>query len=316
MDYDSFGVDHRYLQRLEDEIKFLRDEIGSKNKIINILLEESVMHNKQNSLSHGKTFNSYQFTKTSQNHQNSNFPGDQFITPKKHARNKTIVDDNEVDNRFLHKNLYENLTHENNDLNINYDGQKLDDKNITSRTRNRKRHNKASDQTKKNDKNDKRKVVSILGDSIVKELKGYDLSDNDTRVIVKSFPGAKTDCMKHYIKPSLTFKPDLIILHCGTNDLKGNDDSEDIANNIINLAVEISNTTTVAISELVSRNDKFRERVSDVNKCLKKKCSDRNLAYIEHGNIVGGNHLNRSRIHLNTTGSRLLGENFMFNIKN
>ena len=57
----------------------------------------------------------------------------------------------------------------------------------------------------------------------------------------------------------------MIILHCGANDLKSNDNSEEIANDIINLAMNISNITTVAVSGLVSRNAKFRDRVSDVN---------------------------------------------------
>jgi len=142
------------------------------------------------------------------------------------------------------------------------------------------------------------------------------MSNTDTRVIVKSFSGATTACMQDYIKPSMKFKPDMVILHCGTNDLKLNEDSDDIANKIINLAVDISNTTTVAVSELVSRNDKFGDRVSEVNRILRKECSDRNLALIAHNNIIASSHLNRSRIHLNRTGSRLLGENFMLNIKN
>ena len=65
-----------------------------------------------------------------------------------------------------------------------------------------------------------------------------------------------------------------------------------------------------------SRNDKFGDRVSEVNRILRKECSDRNLALIDHNNIIASSHLNRSRIHLNRTGSRLLEQNFMFNIKN
>ena len=116
-------------------------------------------HNKHNSVLHSKTFNSNQVTKTSEN-QNSNFPGDKFIPPKKYARTKTIVDGNKDDNRFVHKNYFQNLTHDNNDLNVNYNAQNLDDKNITTRNRNNKRPNKVKDQNKNNHK---RKVVFILG---------------------------------------------------------------------------------------------------------------------------------------------------------
>ena len=53
------------------------------------------------------------------------------------------------------------------------------------------------------------------------------------KVYVKTFPGAKTSCMVDYIKPSLKNKPDVILLHVGTNNLKTDDKPEDIAENII-----------------------------------------------------------------------------------
>ena len=39
------------------------------------------------------------------------------------------------------------------------------------------------------------------------------------RVVVKSFAGATTSDMSHYVKPTLNKKPDQIILHAGTNDI-------------------------------------------------------------------------------------------------
>ena len=44
-------------------------------------------------------------------------------------------------------------------------------------------------------------------------------STND-RVASKSFSGAKCKDMRHYSMPTLEKKPDEIILHVGTNDLK------------------------------------------------------------------------------------------------
>ena len=65
------------------------------------------------------------------------------------------------------------------------------------------------------------------------------LSSND-KVFVKSFSGATTECMTDYVKPSLKYNPDIIILHCRSNNLRSIDESaEDIANNVINLAKSI-----------------------------------------------------------------------------
>ena len=59
----------------------------------------------------------------------------------------------------------------------------------------------------------------VLGDSIVKYVQGRNLSTK-VRSVVKSFSGSRVDHMFHYMKPSLELKPDEIILHVGTNDLK------------------------------------------------------------------------------------------------
>ena len=59
---------------------------------------------------------------------------------------------------------------------------------------------------------------------MVQKVKGYQLAkslSNKNRVVVKSFAGATTSCMHHYIKPTLD--PDILILHTGTNDLKKED---------------------------------------------------------------------------------------------
>ena len=40
--------------------------------------------------------------------------------------------------------------------------------------------------------------------------------------VVRSFPGAKTDVMGSCIKAILENKPERIIIHCVTNDLKNN----------------------------------------------------------------------------------------------
>ena len=47
--------------------------------------------------------------------------------------------------------------------------------------------------------------------------------------------------MSHYIKPSLKYTPDVVILHCGTNDLRTEKSADIIASEIITLANEMKN---------------------------------------------------------------------------
>ena len=84
--------------------------------------------------------------------------------------------------------------------------------------------------------------------------------------VVKSFPGATTQDMKDYIKPTIARRPDMVILHTGINDLKSNQNPSDIANEIISLAKNIKKSgTEVSISSLIPRGDWLSEKGKKVN---------------------------------------------------
>ena len=70
---------------------------------------------------------------------------------------------------------------------------------------------------KKKERNCEKSTTYILGDSMVKNIQGWKLSqriNNKQNVLVKSFSGATVNCMKAYVKPSLDKHPNRIILHC------------------------------------------------------------------------------------------------------
>ena len=61
-------------------------------------------------------------------------------------------------------------------------------------------------------------------------------------VAAKSIPGATTKGMKHHVKGCLEYNsPDSNILHVGTNNLKNKESVEDIANDIMDVAISIRN---------------------------------------------------------------------------
>ena len=123
--------------------------------------------------------------------------------------------------------------------------------------------------------------------------------------------------MKDYVKPTLKFKPDVIVLHCGTNYLKKCDNNQELAKNIVTLATDIAEEeTSVAISGLHPRNDKFKVQAEEVNKILQQMCSARNIRYIDNTNIDPKHHLNRSRLHPNKKGSAILTRNLHQFLKN
>jgi lysophospholipase L1-like esterase len=161
-----------------------------------------------------------------------------------------------------------------------------------------------------------KKTVAILGDSVVKDIKGWELSDSQNKVILKSFSGATTKCMESHVIPTKALKPDVIILHCGTNDLRKTS-TDIISKNIVNLAISLkTDTNSILVSGLTSRKDQFNDKVNELNMLLLQQTSDRNIGFIDNSNIDENHHLNKSKIHLNRKGSTILAKNFESAIKN
>ena len=72
---------------------------------------------------------------------------------------------------------------------------------------------------------------------------------------VKTFPGATAEDMKFYIQPALKSKPETVIVHCGTNNLRS-EEPYVVARKIIDVAVQAkSHVPEVMVSALIKRAD-------------------------------------------------------------
>ena len=72
-------------------------------------------------------------------------------------------------------------------------------------------------------------ILTIYDNAITKSIK------HKKHVVVKDFPGAKIEDMKH-VKPMHEKQPAQIIIHVGTNNLLGNKNSDDIAKETVGFA--------------------------------------------------------------------------------
>ena len=71
--------------------------------------------------------------------------------------------------------------------------------------------------------------------------------------------------MEPYIKPTLKNKPERIIIHCGTDDLK-NSTPQSIAENILSLAKSSQQENNIVlVSSIVSRKDHLDKKGKEVN---------------------------------------------------
>ena len=122
-------------------------------------------------------------------------------------------------------------------------------------------------------------VIVILGDSMVKDLKGWGLFNDKQKVVVKYFRGVKTSHMHWHAKPNIEKSPENIITHCGTNGISKDADPKQIAADIINLSKSIceESESNVIISGLVPRKGYLKAK--GYNR-LRDYC--RNCMFLEH----------------------------------
>ena len=130
---------------------------------------------------------------------------------------------------------------------------------------------------------------------------------------MKLFPGVRTKAMKHYVSPYLEKKPDLVILHTATSNLKSVSSPEEIANEIISLALSMKEKGhQIAVSGILLLGDIFSKKAKHVNEALEIKCKGHNVDFISHKNINIRSHLNQDRLHLNRKGQYMMGNIYFY----
>ena len=150
---------------------------------------------------------------------------------------------------------------------------------------------------------------------MVKHIMGHKMSEatgGSEKIFVHAFHGAKTDHMNSHCILTMKRNPKRIVLHCGTNDVSNGDSPEQIAEEIVGLAKAMKNNeNTVFVSSIVPRGDRWNAKVSITNRRMKELCAREELPFIDNNNIDRTHHLNRSNLHLNAEGTRLLANNFL-----
>ena len=107
--------------------------------------------------------------------------------------------------------------------------------------------------------------MKILGNSIVKHVRGYGLSYSLENCIVHV-----KNC-EDYVKPSPRQHLYHIIIHVGTNETSTNKKLEQIAKLVAELALSVKNNSCdMALSDMIVRNDVHQQKVVETNRHLKE----------------------------------------------
>ena len=122
------------------------------------------------------------------------------------------------------------------------------------------KHKSSKDSIRRKKYNPVKKKTFILGDSMIKHTKGWEMSskiDHKHSICVRSFTGAKVRSMKNYVKQCVRGEnPDHIIMHVGTNDFNSENNPERVAKSIADLVKGmVSEKRKVTVSGIISRND-------------------------------------------------------------
>ena len=180
-------------------------------------------------------------------------------------------------------------------------------------------NNSTKSENPKSDKKEQ-KVVSekkqsknmiVCGDSILNGVDGNGISTKKVRAVVRSFPGATTSDMIDFIKPLAKKKPDLMIIHAGTNDLtKDNMDTVENFGIVLTEIKQESPDTEVILSSLCIRNDKpnVSKLVKPLNEKLKEFCDSNKIKFINNDKI-DSSCLSKRKLHLNQKGLKNLALN-------
>ena len=165
-------------------------------------------------------------------------------------------------------------------------------KNTGVTTKNVSASEKAENQS--TEKNKRKPKIFLVGDRMVRDIKSWLLSRNKT-VKVYGFPGSTTEDMESFLIPLLKRKPDQILLHVGTNDLKSYSPQQ-VADKILDLTKLVNSYgIRCSVSEIIKRDNYLSTKGQEVNRILSTILPEQ-VSLISHHNI-SEQHLNRSGLH-------------------
>ena len=159
-------------------------------------------------------------------------------------------------------------------------------------------------QEKENRNKKSREHICIIGDSMVKHIAGPPGISKNQQVQVKAHPGATTDDIIDYIKPTILQKTDIVIIHSGTNDLTKDLNTMSRVRKVAAAVKEIDTEGKIKLgfSGFVGEDDINKEvDIGSTNNRLEKYCKGNEFLFTDNSNI-DASFLNKSKLHLNRKG--------------
>ena len=124
--------------------------------------------------------------------------------------------------------------------------------------------------------------------------------------------------MVNHVKPTIRDdKPNHVILHTGTNDLRSEKTPSQIARSVTELAMLLKDyDNSVVVSGIVPTHDNPNDKATKVNSRLLLMCKEQKIPFIAHSeNNDSSKHFNESKLHINHNDTKVFAENFSVFLK-
>ena len=151
---------------------------------------------------------------------------------------------------------------------------------------------------------------------MIKHVNGCEVSRDDS-VKLRCHPGATTEDIIDYVWPTARTKLDMIIIHTGTYDIENKVNTFQKIRKVITTIkeIDVNNEIQIAFSSVTHRDDQdFVKEIKEINRKLENLCKGKGIKFINNNNS-DGSCLNRSKLHLNKSGTVLLVKRFWQAVK-
>ena len=161
-------------------------------------------------------------------------------------------------------------------------------------------------------KSKSKKETIIIRDSMIKHVNDHEVS-RDNSLKIRYHPGATTDNIIDYVRSTACKKPDMIIILTSTNEIQNKVNTLQKVRKLITVIkeIDVNNEVEIAFLGLIHHDDQdFEEEIKKINRKLENLCKDKGIIFINNNNI-DGSCLNRSKLHLNKSGTDQLVKKFL-----
>ena len=172
-----------------------------------------------------------------------------------------------------------------------------------------------------NSKSDGRNIT-IFCDSIPKGIRIKELNQciNNGNARLRSFPGATSEQLLHYLHVNLDNSTDTVLIHVGINDILNS--VSNVNTLLLNIKDMVKKCRNFGVKNIFESGLVYSRRIKikileNLHKKLVSVCKEIQLFYqfMDNRSICGFN-LFKDGLHLLDSGKRLLANNFIFNFNN